>query len=73
MVQPSRARPGPHERRQRPGDTKSRGVRVEARRREPYALDRLVAALLALALAELEAERNPAPGEHPPAEQSSTP
>ncbi len=47
------------------------GARVVAVRREPPDLDRFVAALLALALAELEHERPAAPGDDRPVEQSS--
>ncbi|MCA1680000.1 MAG: hypothetical protein LC777_14175 [Actinobacteria bacterium] len=44
---------------------------VVAERREPPDLDRFVAALLAVALAEVDAERRSATGEERPLEQSS--
>jgi hypothetical protein len=46
-------------------------VRVVAERRGPPDLDRFVAALLALALAELDGERREATGDRRPGEQSS--
>ena len=67
--------PRPLCRRQRPRQpvrrTDGRGLRVVAERRQPPDLDRFVAALLALVLAEIDAERREGAGDEPAVEQSS--
>lgn len=65
---PATRRQGP---RQRASATDGHRVRVVDGKREPPELDRFVAALLALALAELDAERGAGAGDDRPGEQSS--
>lgn len=60
-----------HERRQGDQEAGRHAIQVTAQRREPLELDRLVAALLALAVAELDAENERSTGDRPRVEQSS--
>jgi hypothetical protein len=71
MVQPSGTLFARQRRQQRDREPTGHAVRVAAERRQPPDVDRFAAALLALALAELEDERRAAAGEGPPVEQSS--
>jgi hypothetical protein len=71
MDRPSQPRSAPQGRGQRASEPKGHAVRIVADRCEPPDLDRFVAALLALALADLDAERRRVTGEDRTVEQSS--
>lgn len=71
MDEPGRPRFDRQEPRQRARAGDGHRVRVVAERREPPDLDRFVAALLALALAELEDDRPTRAGGNRSVEQSS--